>query len=100
MYAKKPRLHGLALAFHQGRPGQSHCEAVITARLGLAYFGRAWLGSRPQAGPEEHYPELYLNRVKYPTRLRLRNGSAHRLIGSESSRWQHYPLLSWLPSVV
>jgi len=54
MYAKKPRLNGLALAFQQGRPGQSHLEAVITARLGLAYFGRAWLGSRPQAGPEKH----------------------------------------------
>ena len=54
MYAKKPRLHSLALAFHQGRLGQSHCEAVITAQLGLAYFSRAWLGSQPQAGPEEH----------------------------------------------
>jgi hypothetical protein len=53
--SQKPRLHGLALAFQQGRPGQSHYEAVIRARLGLAYFGSAWLGSRPQAGPEEHY---------------------------------------------
>ena len=48
---KKPRLNGLALAFQNPRPGQSRHEAVITARLGLAYLGLAWLGSRPQAGP-------------------------------------------------
>ena len=50
MYAEKPRLNGLALAFRQSRPGQTHRhgEAVITAWLGLAYFGWAWLGSRFQ----------------------------------------------------
>ena len=73
MYAKKPRLNGLALAFRQGRPGQSQLEAVITARLGLAYFGRAWLGSRPQAGPEKHYPQR---------RVRVLAGQGKGLAGS------------------
>jgi hypothetical protein len=48
---EKPRPDGLALAFQGWRPGQSHHEAIIRARLGLAYLGLAWLGSRPQAGP-------------------------------------------------
>jgi hypothetical protein len=52
--SEKPRPDGLALAFQQGKPGQSHHEADITARLGLAYSGPAWLGSRLQARPEQH----------------------------------------------
>ena len=45
-------------------------------------------------------PELYLDRVKYPTRLWLRNGSAHRLSGSEPSRWQHYSVNSEFSTVL
>ena len=48
---EKPRPDGLALAFQECKPGQSHHEAVIKAWLGLAYLGLAWPGSRPQAGP-------------------------------------------------
>jgi hypothetical protein len=38
----------------QGKPGQSQHGALITARLGLAYLGLAWPGSRLQAWPEQH----------------------------------------------
>jgi hypothetical protein len=41
LYTQKPRPNGLALAFQQGKPGQSQHEALITARLGLAYLGLA-----------------------------------------------------------
>jgi hypothetical protein len=49
---EKPRPDGLALAFQEGKPGQSRHEAVTTARpiwarLGLAYG----LRRRSQAGP-------------------------------------------------
>src|SRR5229473_5970928 len=47
----KPRLDGLALAGLDTRPGQSPHEARYLAWLGLAYFGLALAGSRPQAGP-------------------------------------------------
>jgi hypothetical protein len=53
--SEKPRPDGLALAFQQGEPGQSQHEADITARLGLAYSGLAWPGSRLKARPEQHY---------------------------------------------
>ena len=49
---EKPWLDGLALAFLQGRPGQSQDEPIIMAWLGLAYLGLAWLGSWLQAGLE------------------------------------------------
>jgi hypothetical protein len=48
---KKLRLNNLALAFQYPRPGQSHHEAILMARLGLAYLGLAWPSSWPQAGP-------------------------------------------------
>ena len=48
---KKPWLNSLALAFQNPKPGQSCHKAIITAQLGLAYLGLAWLGSWPQAGP-------------------------------------------------
>jgi hypothetical protein len=51
LLTEKPRLSGLALAFQNLKPGQSHYEAPSTARHGLAYLGPAWPGSRPQAGP-------------------------------------------------
>ena len=54
LYTEKPWPDGLASAFCKGQPGQSHHEAVIRARLGSAYLGLAWLGSRLQAGPEQH----------------------------------------------
>src|SRR5713226_1693682 len=47
----KPRLDGPALAGLDTRPGQSPHEAGYLAWLGLAYFGLALAGSRPQAGP-------------------------------------------------
>src|SRR5258708_35665593 len=47
----KPQLDGLALASLDTRPGQSPHEAGYLAWLGLAYFGLALAGSRPQAGP-------------------------------------------------
>src|SRR5260370_28090196 len=47
----KPRLDGPALAGVDTRPGQSPHEAGYLAWLGLAYFGLALAGSRPQAGP-------------------------------------------------
>jgi hypothetical protein len=50
-FTEKPRPDGLALAFQNCRPGQSRQKAVILAWLGLAYFGLAWPGSRPEAGP-------------------------------------------------
>ena len=55
LLCEKPRPDSLALAFQQGRPGQSHDEAVIMAWLGSAYLGSAWLSSWLQAGPEQHY---------------------------------------------
>ena len=51
LLTEKPRPGGLALAFQEGKPGQSRHEAVKMARPGLAYLGLAWPGSRPQAGP-------------------------------------------------
>ena len=51
MLTEKPQPGGLALAFQEGKPGQSHHEAVKMARPGPAYLGLAWPGSRPQAGP-------------------------------------------------
>src|SRR5258708_27807267 len=47
----KARLDGPALASLDTRPGQSPHEAGYLAWLGLAYFGLALAGSRPQAGP-------------------------------------------------
>src|SRR5258707_12178229 len=47
----KPGLDGPALAGLDTRPGQSPHEAGYLAWLGLAYFGLALAGSRPQAGP-------------------------------------------------
>jgi hypothetical protein len=41
----------LGFGFSNPKPGQSHHEAIFTARLGLAYLGLAWPGSWPQAGP-------------------------------------------------
>ena len=41
----------LGFGFSNGKPGQSHREAITTAQLGLAYLGSAWLGLRPQARP-------------------------------------------------
>jgi hypothetical protein len=41
----------LGFGFSNAKPGQSHHEAIFTARLGLAYLGLAWPGSWPQAGP-------------------------------------------------
>jgi hypothetical protein len=41
----------LALAWLNCRPGQKPKKAIILARPGLAYFGLAWPGSRPEAGP-------------------------------------------------
>ena len=58
---QKPRPDGLALAFQERKPGQSRHEAVITARPGLAYFGLAWPGSRPQAGPSTALVEVLGN---------------------------------------
>ena len=37
--------------FSNLRPSQKPSQAVTLARLGPAYFGSAWLGSRPEAGP-------------------------------------------------
>jgi hypothetical protein len=51
LLTEKPRPDGLALAFQKCKPGQSRHEAVKKARLGPAYLGSAWPGSRPQAGP-------------------------------------------------
>ena len=51
LLTEKPRPGGLALAFQECKPGQSRHEAVKMARLGPAYLGPAWPGSRPQAGP-------------------------------------------------
>src|SRR5258708_1710942 len=52
----KPRLDGPALAGLDTRPGQSPHEARYLAWLGLAYFGLALAGSRPQAGPGKTLP--------------------------------------------
>ena len=43
--AEKPQPDGLALAFQGCEPGQSRHEAVIMARLGLAYLGPAGPGT-------------------------------------------------------
>ena len=51
LLTEKPRPDGLALAFRESKPSQSCQEAVIAARLGLAYLGLAWPGLWPQAGP-------------------------------------------------
>ena len=61
-FLRKPWPNGLALAFQDARPGQSPHEAVINnlARLGSAYLGPAWPGSRPQAGPCTSLSESYL----------------------------------------
>ena len=56
--------------------------------------------SEPLWATHVRLPELYLDRVKYPTRLWLRNGSAHRLSGSEPSRWQHYSVNSEFSTVL
>jgi hypothetical protein len=54
-------LHWKAMAWRPGfgflncRLGQSHPQAIILARLGPAYLGLAWLGSRPEARPIQHY---------------------------------------------
>ena len=78
---KKLRLSGLALAFQNPRPGQSHHEAVFTARLGLAYLGLAWPGSRPQAGPGKALPAI----------LRVHWHLAHK---SSTSIWSYLILKS------
>ena len=57
---KKPWLNSLALAFQKPKPGQSCHKAIITAQLGLAYLGRAWLCSWPQAGPGTALHEMDL----------------------------------------
>ena len=48
---ENPRPEPRLLACQNHRPGQSRQEAVILARLGSAYLGLAWPGSRPEAGP-------------------------------------------------
>ena len=64
------------MAFQTCKPGQSHYEAIITAWLGLAYLGPAWLGSWPEAGPSTallmsdmhtEYPKPYLPLSRQPT---------------------------------
>ena len=56
--SKSHGFDGLALASHNPRPGQSRQKAVILARLGPAYVGLAWPGSRPEAGPGTALPIL------------------------------------------
>src|SRR5271168_4266507 len=41
----------LGFGFLPFRPSQKPSQAVSLARLGPAYFGSAWPGSRPEAGP-------------------------------------------------
>jgi hypothetical protein len=48
---KKPRPGGLALAFKTLGQAKAVIKPSTMARLGLAYLGLAWPGSRPQAGP-------------------------------------------------
>jgi hypothetical protein len=68
-WCPKPWLDSLALAFSYLRPGQSHDQAMILARLGLAYLGLAWLGFWPGARPctslVEHDP------IQHPNLLNL-----------------------------
>src|SRR5260370_12448052 len=56
----KPRLDGPALAGLDTRPGQSPHKAGYLAWLGLAYFGLALAGSRPQAGPGKTLIIIYM----------------------------------------
>jgi hypothetical protein len=54
---EKPWPDGLALACQNRRPGQSRQKAVILAWPSSAYLGLAWLGSQPEARPEQHYAQ-------------------------------------------
>ena len=48
---QKPRPDGLALAFRLSGQAKSRYRPLLLARLGPAYLGWAWPGSRPKAGP-------------------------------------------------
>jgi hypothetical protein len=50
-YYQKPRLDSSALAFQILSWAKAVTGLSPLARLGLAYFGLAWLGSQPEAGP-------------------------------------------------
>src|ERR1700678_2696495 len=51
MLSQKPRPDGSALAFCCSGRAKSHRRPSPLARLGPAYFGSAWPGSWPEAGP-------------------------------------------------
>src|SRR5258708_3440536 len=85
----KPRLDGPALAGLDTRPGQSPHEAGYLAWLGLAYFGLALAGSRPQAGPGKTLPSM--KKGKNSTMYNRYKGSAWKW---ESATM--VPLFSWI----